>query len=89
VVCYRTDYVSAPQLRQALDAGELECAVFTSASTVRGFAAAVGEGADLSKLTGLCIGPKTAQAARDLGIPVRVAREATIEGLIELAQEQN
>ena len=42
---------------------------FTSASTVKGFASSVGEGADFSRITGVCIGPQTASQAGKYGIP--------------------
>lgn len=84
---YRTVYENprSEELRQALEAGEIDCVTFTSASTVKGFAAAMGEGADLSRVTGLCIGRQTAAQARALGIPVRVADRATIDAMVELA----
>ena len=74
-----------PALRAALAAGELHGAAFTSASTVRGFVSAAGADADFTGLTGLCIGEQTAAEAAKHGIPVRVAREATIPSLVELA----
>ena len=55
---------------------------FTSASTVRGFAASLG-GGDLSGLLGVCIGEQTAAEARRHGIPAVVARKATIDALTE------
>ena len=87
VAVYRTHYGNpqSPQLRQALEAGELDYVTFTSASTVKGFAAAAGEGADYSGIVGLCIGEQTAAEARRHGIPVRVAEEATIDALTALA----
>ena len=56
---------------------------FTSASTVKGFVSSVGEEADFSKITGVCIGEQTASQARKYGIPVRVARQATMDALVE------
>ena len=60
---------------------------FTSASTVKGFASSVGTGADLSRVTGICIGEQTAAEARKYGISVRVAAQATLEALIETILE--
>ena len=88
VATYRTVY-QHPQsdlLRQALDRGEIPYATFTSASTVKGFLASVGEGADLSRLTGLCIGEQTAAEARRHGIAVEVAEKAAISALVDLAK---
>lgn len=84
---YRTIYDN-PQsaaLREALEAGQFDFVTFTSASTVKGFAAAVGADADFSRTVGLCIGEQTAAEARKYGIPVRVAERATIDALLELA----
>ena len=55
---YRTVYENprSEELRGMLEAGELTYVTFTSASTVKGFVSSVGEGADFSQITGLCIG---------------------------------
>ena len=60
---------------------------FTSPSTVRNFANAIGD-ANLGRLMGnvkvACIGPVTAEAARDLGINVTVVESPhTISALVE------
>ena len=87
VATYRTVYQhpQSEMLRGALDRGEIPYATFTSASTVKGFVSSVGEGADLSHLTGLCIGEQTAAEARRYGIAVEVAEKATIDALVDLA----
>lgn len=84
---YRTVYENprSAQLRRALEDNELEFVTFTSASTVKGFLSSLGEGADLSGITGLCIGEQTATEARKHGIQVRVAEQASIDALVELA----
>ena len=61
-----------------------DTAIFTSASTVKGFVASVGEDADFSRMVGACIGAQTAAEARKHGIPAAVAREATMDALVEL-----
>ena len=86
---YRTMYEN-PQsqaLRELLEAGELRYVTFTSASTVKGFVSSVGEGADFSKITGLCIGEQTAAEAEKHGIAVKIAKKATIDALVDLAME--
>lgn len=85
---YTTHYDNprSPELREALEAGQLSYVTFTSASTVKGFVASVGEDAPLGNITGLCIGHQTAQEAMRHGIPVLIAEEATIPGLLRLAQ---
>ena len=59
---------------------------FTSSSTVRSFVKLVGGPAVARRLTSdalvACIGPVTAETARELGMhPVIVAEEYTMEGL--------
>ena len=83
---HEADNPGYPELREALEAGELSYVTFTSASTVKGFVASVGEDAPLDNITGLCIGHQTAQEAQRHGIPVLIAEEATIPGLLRLAQ---
>ena len=73
------------ELRGMLEAGAIRYVTFTSASTVRGFVSSLGEGADLSAVTGLCIGEQTAAEARKHGIAVQVAARATIDALTDLA----
>ena len=82
---YRTRYGGehSQTLRDAL--GGFDFITFTSASTVKGLLAAVGEDADLRHVTGLCIGEQTAAEAQRHGIPVRVAGQATVDALVELA----
>lgn len=88
VAVYRTRYGNprSQELREALEAGRIDFVTFTSASTVKGFAAAVGEDADFSRTLGLCIGEQTAAEARRRGIPFCVAEEASIDGLVELVR---
>ncbi len=88
VVAYRTltTDLDAEALAGALHEPRPNLITFTSSSTVRGLAQALGV-ADLSQaLTGIataCIGPITAQTAREFGLePTIVATEYTIDGLI-------
>ena len=84
---YRTNFSNpqSEQLRKALESGELDYVTFTSASTVKGFVSATGEDVDYSGIVGLCIGEQTAAEARNHGIPVRTAKAATIDALVQLA----
>lgn len=86
VAIYRTLYhhPQSQALRQEAEAGDLPYATFTSASTVKGFVSTVGEGADLSRVTALCIGEQTAQEAKAQGMPVKIAKKATIDALVDL-----
>ena len=83
VRCYETRILTpdGQALRRLTEAGAV--AAFTSASTVRGFAAALGEGADCSGVLAACIGKQTEQEARRFGMRTITAREATLDALIE------
>lgn len=58
--------------------------VFTSASTVRSFAKMTG-GEHLTGVHALCIGPQTAEQAKQFGIEVKAAKAATIDALVDAA----
>lgn len=86
IPCYDTVYEAPdPAPVRALLANHV-LVTFTSASTVRGFVESL-PGADFSRVLGCCIGEKTAAEAEKHGIQVRVAREATIESMIESMKE--
>jgi len=92
----RVDEVAAYRTLQPAPEGDLRdlleritVATFTSSSTVQNLAAMAAEagldlGEALSGATVACIGPITANTARDLGLEVDVvAGEYTIDGLVE------
>jgi uroporphyrinogen III methyltransferase/synthase len=90
VVAYRTVVpreLDADRLKMLLASG-VDLIIFTSPSTVRNFANALGEKnvtKDLSDVKIACIGPVTAAAARQLGMDVDVvASPHTIDGLVEV-----
>lgn len=56
--------------------------VFTSASTVRGFAGSVS-GADMHRVKAVCIGQQTAAAAKALGMRIWIASKASLEALAQ------
>lgn len=74
-------------VKEMLEQGEIQLVTFTSSSTVRNFVKLL----DAPNLKGLleavtvaCIGPITADTARELGVKVDVmAKEYTIEGLVK------
>ena len=72
--------------KEEFESNRVSMAIFTSASTVRGFARTT-EGLDYSKVTAACIGRQTKEAADKLGMHTFVAKEATIDALVELAVE--
>jgi uroporphyrinogen III methyltransferase/synthase len=88
VAAYRTvpDAHQAEELRQRLDAGEIDLLTFTSSSTVRNFAEALGTRIGRAQVAS--IGPITSATARELGFEVAVeASEYTIPGLLDAIAE--
>jgi uroporphyrinogen-III synthase len=80
VVAYRTGVSAAlpKDVDRALAQGRVDAVAFTSASTVRGFAALTKNRA----IPAVCIGPVTARAAREEGFRVAaVADPHTVEGV--------
>lgn len=89
VPAYETipDQSGAGELKEMLDAGDIDIVTFTSSSTVKNLVAIL-DGYDFTRLpaevTVACIGPITAETARDLGLRVDlVADSYTIPGLVE------
>lgn len=92
-------YENAPAGREAADIAELlergaiHAATFTSASTVHRLcdaleASGAPAGERLAKAAVVCIGPLTAAAAEKRGLKVAaVAREATLDGLVQAVAE--
>ena len=81
---YRTEAAAADGEALAADlaAGAYDYVTFTSSSTVRNLAKILGGSAPLAHTRAACIGPVTAETARELGIePALVAEEYTIAGL--------
>lgn len=63
--------------------GGVDCAVFTSASTVKGFVEAT-PGLDYSRVTAACIGKQTKAAADAVGMKTYMADKAAIDSVVEL-----
>lgn len=84
---YDTFYEKSEMIDVAreFDEGRIHCAVFTSASTVKGFAEAVPE-LDFAKVTAACIGRQTKAAADELGMKTYMAEAATMDALTDLVQ---
>lgn len=71
-------------MAQAIAAGELDMALFTSASTVDGFAKLVPE-EQRTQLPAICIGKQTAAAAAKYGMQTVTAQRATLDALVQVA----
>jgi len=86
VTAYRTATVtdSSSQAKQMLLRGEIDVITFTSASTVNGLLAILGQKWEIIKQARLaCIGPNTVAALADKGLKADiVAREHTMPGLV-------
>ena len=82
---YRTCYESQDIIDEAaeFEKGKIDCAVFTSASTVRGFAEAV-KGLDFGKVKAACIGKQTRAEAEKYGMQTWMAEKATMDSLVQL-----
>ena len=84
IAIYDTRYVS-PELIDVpaqIRKGDIDYAVFTSASTVRGFSAVMKD-TDLSGFKAICIGRQTRAAAEARGMETRMAEKATLDALVE------
>ena len=85
-VAYRTKVAadSQPVMQRLAHEGRFDVVTFASPSAVDGFLAAVG--AELAALSGacfVCIGPTTAKAAQERGLPVHaIADEPSERGLV-------
>ena len=83
-ICRGTEAAAADgeALAAELAAGAYDYVTFTSSSTVRNLAKILGGSAPLAHTRAACIGPVTAETARELGIePALVVEEYTIAGL--------
>jgi len=79
------------ELKSLLRDKEIHSVTFTSSSTVANFIGLIGEGNPAGLLEGVkvaCIGPVTAETARQAGLTVHIeASRYTIEGLVEAILE--
>ncbi len=78
--------------KRDLDFSQIDAITFTSSSTARNFVAMLAERGDgrerLARAAIFCIGPVTADTARELGLGVdAVATEHTIDGLVNAMME--
>ena len=71
--------------KKEFEQGKIHCAVFTSASTVKGFVKACPD-LDYTKVTAACIGKQTKAAADAWGMKTYMAEKATIDSVLELVQ---
>ena len=88
VATYDTTYEKQELINVAaeFEQGKITYAVFTSASTVRGFVQAVPD-LDYTCVNALCIGKQTEAEAKKYGMKTWVSQEASIDSLVELVIE--
>ncbi|MFP3153067.1 uroporphyrinogen-III C-methyltransferase [Lachnospiraceae bacterium ZAX-1] len=68
--------------KEEIKSGKVSIVVFTSASTVRGFAETTKD-LDYTLLKAVCIGRHTRAEAEALGMKTAIAKEATVDSLVE------
>ena len=72
---------NSQHIESLIEHNEVDFITFTSASTVEGFINSMPK-VDLSKVTGICIGDKTALRAKHYGIKHVISEEATIDSML-------
>lgn len=86
VATYDTVYEKQSVIDEAAQfkKGNIDCVVFTSASTVKGFVESVSGDVDFTKVCAACIGKQTKAAADAYGMKTYMADRATIDSLVDL-----
>lgn len=82
---YRTvpDAFGADELRSRFEQGQVDLVTFTSSSTVRNFHSALGP-VSMDGVKVACIGPVTAQTAKELGYSVDIVADTfSVPGLVD------
>lgn len=84
LAAYDTVYETAEHvdLPAEFEEGIIDYAVFTSASTVKGFAEAAKD-LDFSKVKAVCIGKKTKEAADALGMETYMANKPSMDSVVD------
>ncbi len=67
--------------------GEIDAVTFTSASTVKGFVDTM-QLDSYRDILAICIGERTAEAAAEYGMQIRISKEASIKSMIELLEKE-
>ena len=84
IATYDTVYETSHVLDEhaAMESNPFDFAVFTSASTVKGFTESL-KGMDFTKVNAACIGKQTEAAAKGYGMKTWTASKATLKDLVE------
>ena len=88
VPTYRTLYEKSLLIdeKKEFEAGNINCVVFTSASTVKGFVEGT-KGLDYTKVKAACIGKQTKAAADAWGMETYMSEKANIDSLFTLVEK--
>ena len=88
IATYDTIYAGSALIdeKQEFENGSIDYAVFTSASTVKGFAEAT-KGLDYAKVHAVCIGRQTKAAADTLGMQTEMSEKPTMDSVVEKVAE--
>lgn len=91
IATYETYYEVNEELKEEVKTAflqnEIDAVTFTSASTVRGFINGFEE-IDSTNVQAVCIGEQTAKEAAKYGMQILIAKEASIDSMLELILEQ-
>lgn len=71
------------KIQEEFDKGAVDAVVFTSRSTVHGFAEMMGKDFTYRSVTAVCIGEQTADEAKKYGMPVKIATQASMDAIEE------
>lgn len=86
VASYETVYESNPnlieKLEDAFQKAQIDLVTFTSASTVKGFVNTM-ENIDFTKVHAICIGEQTALEAKKYNMQIKIAKEPSIESMVD------
>lgn len=83
---YRTvpELELAPEVRDRIGRGEIDVVTFASPSSARGLLSLVGGAEALARCEIICVGPVTAAAVEERGLPVHgIADDASVEGIVD------
>lgn len=84
---YEVNEVLCEEVKNAFECGEIDAVTFTSASTVRGFVNGIKD-MDYTGVKAVCIGEQTAAEAEKYGMQIVIAKEASMDSMMELLLEQ-
>lgn len=88
IAAYETvyDYPSVINEKREMEMDTIDYAVFTSASTVKGFASVIHD-LDLSSIHAVCIGKQTLAVAKEYGMIAHMADKPTLDALVSAVEQ--